>query len=308
MSRLALEAVNLSKTFPGGIVGVNDLNLQVHRGAVFGLIGRNGVGKTTTLRLLMGLLRADRGTALVMGREMATADRAFRSRVAYVSQFQQMHAWMTVGELCRYASHFYDSWDNDTARRLAKNWDLPWDRQIGLLSGGQQRKAAILTAFAARPEILLLDEPAAGLDAVARRELIDAIIELLAREGGCTVLFSTHIISDLERVAEYVGIMDHGHVASSIRLDDLLQSTRRVQVVFDTPVPPAGFVIPGALRQEISGPVVTAVVRIENGLQLESIRQMPGVRMQVFPLPLEEVFIEFARQEKPQSNEERSAA
>ena len=293
MNDLAIEARDLSKSFAGGVVAVNGLDLTVPPGVVYGLIGRNGAGKTTTIRMLMGLLRPNRGAARVLGADLWTAPRAVRARVAYVSQQQQLHAWMTAEELCHYASHFYERWDQPYARDLARRFDIPWEQQVGLMSGGEQRKVSILLAFAARPDVLLLDEPAAGLDPIARRELIDEIVDVLSRVEDCTVLFSTHIISDLERIAEHVGIMDRGRIVTSARLDDLQSRTKRVQVIIDDERP--GFVlppIPGTIRSKVEGPVLTAVVRLESEAQLDEVRRIPGVRVNVFPVGLEEIFID----------------
>ena len=292
MAELAIEARDLSKTFPPNVVAVNALDLKAPAGCVYGLIGRNGAGKTTLIRLLMGLLRADRGSARLLGMDMWTATRPQRARVAYVAQAQQLHAWMTVGELCHYAGSFYDKWDRRYARALAKRFELPWERQAGLLSGGQQRKLAVLLAFAARPEVLLLDEPAAGLDPIARRELIDEIIEIIAAGNGTTILLSTHIISDLERIAEIVGIMDRGRIVRQTALADLQSRTRRVQVIFGAAGPPADFTIPGAIRSRTAGAVVTAIVDLTSDTQLDSVRALPGVRVSEFPLGLEDIFIE----------------
>lgn len=301
MVDLAIEARDLCKVFPDDVVAVNGLDLEVPRGTVYGLIGRNGAGKTTTLRLLMGLLRPTRGEARVLGADLWSAGSEIRSRVAYVSQAQQIHEWMTLEELCFYASHFYPDWDRAHARSLSDRFGLAWQRQVGLMSGGEQRKAAIVVAIAARPEVLLLDEPAAGLDPIARRELVDEIVDVVSRDEECTVLFSTHIISDLERVAEHVGIVDRGRMVSSSRLDDLQNSTKRVQVIFEGKGPAPDFSIPGALRSETAGPVVTAVVRLASDAQLDELRRMPGVRVNVFPLGLEDIFIELFGTESGES-------
>ncbi|MEK7676983.1 MAG: ABC transporter ATP-binding protein [Verrucomicrobiota bacterium] len=292
MRQTVIEAANLTKTFAGEVVAVSGLDLQVERGTVYGLIGRNGAGKTTTLRLLMGLLTPSQGTAEILGQDLRTASLSERSRVAYVSQSQQLPGWMTLNELCRYASHFYPKWDFSLAVDLARRWDLNGDRSIAQLSGGEQRKAAILVALAPRPEVLLLDEPAAGLDPAARRELINELIDLLSQGHGCTVLFSTHILSDLERIAEWVGILDRGRLLVNGRLDELQSRMQRVQIIFPGDAPPLTVSIPGAVSCQVSGPVVTAVTQLVDAEHLESIRRWPGVRVQVFPLGLEEIFIE----------------
>lgn len=292
MNEWVIQAKDVTKTFPGGVVAVSALDLQVERGTFYGLIGPNGAGKTTCLRLLMGLLRPDHGTARVLGADMSAASRAIRARVAYISQAQHLPGWMTLSDLFRYVSHFYDGWDDSYAREFARRWGLVEERRIAQLSHGEQRKAAIIAALASRPEVLLLDEPAAGLDPIARRELIEELVSHMTRADGCTVLFSTHIISDLERVAESIGIMDRGRLMCSSRLDDLQSNTRRIQIIFDGDAPPPRFTVPGSLSCRISGPVLSAVTRIADTEYIESLRRTPGLRVQVFPLGLEEIFIE----------------
>jgi ABC-2 type transport system ATP-binding protein len=288
----AIITQNLAKTFPGNVAAIHDLDLRVATGSVYGLIGRNGAGKTTAMRLIMGLLRRDHGEATVLGRDLWTADRAHRARCAYVSQEQRLPSIRTIDDLCRSCVYFYERWDPDYARNLAKRWGLTWDRQLGVMSGGERRKVAILLALACRPEVLLLDEPAIGLDPIARRELIDELVEALGRGDGCTVLFSTHIITDLERIAESIGIMDRGCLLTAGRLDEFQSRTRRVQVIFPGGTVPDGFTIPGTLRSQIAGPVWTAVVRLASEAVLDQVRSIPGVRVQEFPLGLEEIVIE----------------
>jgi ABC-2 type transport system ATP-binding protein len=182
----AIEIRNLRKIFFGNLVAVDGLNLDVPRGAVYGLIGRNGAGKTTTLRILMGLLRPAQGTAKVLGHNLWRASSVVREAVAYISQTQRLHDWMTLDEFFIYLGFFYKKWDSDYARNLASRFELPLDRQIRMMSGGEQRKASILLALAPHPEVLIMDEPAAGLDPIARRELIDILIETLSDDDGCT--------------------------------------------------------------------------------------------------------------------------
>jgi ABC-type multidrug transport system ATPase subunit len=292
MSAAVIEARGLTKTFSGGIVAVKDLHLAVERGAVYGMIGRNGSGKSTTLRLLLGLLQPDQGSASILGHDFWRAPHSARERAAYVSQSQRLPGGLTLEDLCRCQQRFNRRWDPDHARSLAKRWELPWKRPVGSLSDGEQRKAALLTAFAGRPEVLVLDEPAAGFDPVARRELVDQILEALTQGDGCTVLLSTHLIGDLERMADHIGILDRGRVALSARLEDLLNETRRVQVIFDAEEAPAHFAIPGALRVHRTGAVLNAIVRWTSENELDALRASTGARIQVFPINLEEIFME----------------
>jgi len=175
---------------------------------------------------------------------------------------------------------------------LARRFELPADRPVASLSGGQQRKAAMVLAFGARPEVLLLDEPGAGLDPVARRQSIDAIIETLGDESGCTVLLSTHILADLERIATRIGFLAAGRLVRESDLDDLKERYRRVQVIFGEGGPPAGFRLPGAVRQRTEGAVVSGVVELGDPAELESLRRIPGARVSEFSLGLEDLTIE----------------
>jgi ABC-2 type transport system ATP-binding protein len=282
----------LTKTF-GGVVAVNGLDLKVERGSVYGLIGRNGAGKTTTLRLLAGLLRADSGEALLLGQDWWQASPLDRQRVAYVAQSGRPPDWMTLTDLSRYSAHFFERWDHGLAHELAERWELPWNRPLGRLSGGHQRLASLLSALSARPDVLILDEPAAGLDPVVRKDLLRSLVEALMRTDGCTVVLSTHLLADVERLATHVGIMEHGRIVGSGSVEDWQRTMRRVQVVFPGREIPTGVEIPGVIREQRLGPVLTGILRISSVHQLDEIRAMEGVRVNVFPLTLEELFVEW---------------
>ena len=135
----AIQLRNLTKTFPGGLVGVSGLNLEIRPGTVYGLMGRNGAGKTTTIRLLMGLLRPDKGDARVLGEDLRQANRALRARISYVSQSEQMPGWMTLRDLSRYVGNFYEKWNQSFAEDLAIRWGISSLQPVGNLSGGEQR-------------------------------------------------------------------------------------------------------------------------------------------------------------------------
>ncbi len=293
--KAAIQLRNLIKTFPTGTVGVAGLNLEIPAGTVYGLMGRNGAGKTTTIRLLMGLLRPDEGEALVLGRSMWDAPRSLRGRVSYVSQSEQMPGWMCFRDLSRYVGNFYDHWNKAFAEDLAIRWGVSSLRPLATLSGGEQRKAAIILALAPEPDVLILDEPAAGLDPVSRRELISEVVSVLSRQTDATILFSTHIISDLERVAERVGIIEKGHLVLNRPLDELQGCFRRVQVIFPGESAPPRFNIPGAKKCTFAGPVVSGVTEFFDAEHVEALKRWPGVRVQTFPIALEEIFLELCR-------------
>jgi ABC-2 type transport system ATP-binding protein len=292
MSEPVIEARGLTKTYRDGITAVKDLDLVVSRGAVYGLIGRNGSGKTTALRLILGLLRPDRGAANILGWDFWQAPRQVRQRVAYVSQTQRLPGGMTLEDLCRCLKQFNQKWDQDHALALARLWNLPWKRPVDRLSNGEQCRAALLLAFAGRPEVLVLDEPAAGFDPVARRDLINQILDAITQSDGCTVLLSTHVIGDLERVADHIGIIDRGRLALSAPLENLLNQTKRVQLIFGTETLSARFTMPGALRVRREGVVLNALVRWGNGTEPDMLRASTDARIQVFPVSLEEIFME----------------
>lgn len=291
MTQPAFVTRAVRKSFPGGVLALDGFDLSVPAGSFFGLLGRNGAGKTTALRILMGLLRPDSGESRILGADMREASREHRARVAYVAQLPRLYGRLSTAEHSRLLSRFYPRWDAALARELARRFEVDWERKFARLSGGEQRKAAVLLAFAARPAALVLDEPGAGLDPVARRELIDVLVDLLDRREGCSVVLSTHLTHDVERLAEHVGILHAGRMLRAEPLDRLKERIRRVQVVFEGE-PPADFAVPGALRTERAGSVVTAIAELESEEPLERMRATCGARVDLFGLELEDIFIE----------------
>lgn len=290
MGEPVLHARGLVKTF-GGVVALNGLHLQVGRGEVMALVGRNGAGKTTAMRILLGLTRADAGTAHILGKDWWEAGAADRQRVAYVSQQGQPPGWMTLGEMGRMSARFFARWDSGLARELAGRWEVPWDRPLGRLSGGHQRLAALAWALATRAEVLLLDEPAAGLDPVSRRDVMRGLVDALMRTEGCTVLLNTHVLADVERLATHVAVLQQGSVVATAAVEEWQRTMRRVQVVVPGQEVPPGLEVPGTLRSHRSGPVLTALARVTDDAQLGPVRALPGVRVHVFPLTMEEWFV-----------------
>ena len=195
----------------GNKTALNDLSLTVPRGGVFGLIGGNGAGKTTVIKHILGLLKAQTGTVRVFGLDPVANPVGTLGRIGYLSENRELPDWMCVCELMRYTQAFFPNWDEAYAEELRQAFDLDPKARIKTLSRGQRACAGLLVALAHRPELLVLDEPSSGLDPVVRRDILGAIIRTIADEGR-TVLFSSHLLDEVERVADRVAIIHQGRI------------------------------------------------------------------------------------------------
>jgi ABC-2 type transport system ATP-binding protein len=231
---VVLRASGLKRAF-GKVCAVDGLDLSVREGEIYGFLGANGAGKTTAIRLLMGIIKPDKGTIELLGeRTRRTTIRQKRS-IGYVSQEQTFYPWMTARALGRFVGGFYPTWDAAEFDRLLRVLDVPPDRKASQLSGGMRVKLALALALAPRPALLILDEPTSGLDPLGRREFLD-IIQRQARVYHRTTFFSSHIIGEVERVADRIGIIHHGKMRYEGDLDSLRSSVRLVR--FRAPIPP----------------------------------------------------------------------
>jgi ABC-2 type transport system ATP-binding protein len=225
------EVSRLTRKF-GDKVALHELSLVVPRGGVFGLIGGNGAGKTTLLKHLLGMLRAESGTVRVLGLDPVEQPVGVLGRVGYLSEDRDLPNWMRVRELIRYTQAFYPNWDEKYAEELRDAFDLDPKARVNNLSRGQRARAGLLVALAHRPELLILDEPSSGLDPVVRRDILGAIIRTIADEGR-TVLFSSHLLDEVERVADRVAIIHQGRILLTSSIDEIKETHRRLTLRFD---------------------------------------------------------------------------
>ena len=246
----------LSRRF-GPKLALDGVNLHVPRGAVFGLVGANGAGKTTLIKHLLGLLKPQAGTVRVFGRDPVADPVGVLSRVGYLSEDTDLPGWMRIDELMRYTAAFFPGWDREYAQRLRRDFALEPHQKVKHLSRGQRSRAGLVAALAYRPDLLVLDEPSSGLDPIVRRDIVGAVIRTVAEEGR-TVLFSSHLLDEVERVSDYVALLAHGRVVYAGPLDDLKAGHHRLTVQFDgfRPQPPA---LAGALAWEGEGREWTAL-------------------------------------------------
>jgi len=196
---------------------------------VTGLLGKNGAGKTTLIKCALGLHRLDEGSAEIFGEPTWTLSAEAKSRLAYVPQEVSLLPHMRIKQLVKYTSAFYPKWNQDLVEKLIREWELDRESRVGPMSQGQQQKLALILALGHEPELLVLDEPAASLDPAARRQFLSEILEV-AIDGERTVLFSTHITSDLERVADRVAIIKSGRVLLNEELASLKDSIKRIRI------------------------------------------------------------------------------
>jgi ABC-2 type transport system ATP-binding protein len=217
-----INVSELTRRF-GGRTALDSVSLSLPRGGVYGLVGANGAGKTTLIKHILGLLQAETGSVRVFGVDPVADPVTVLSRIGYLSEENDLPGWMRVDELIRYSRAFYPSWDDGYAEALRRSFALDPAAKIKTLSKGQKARAGLLIALAYRPELLVLDEPSSGLDPIVRRDILGAVIRTIADEGR-TVLFSSHLLEEVEQVADHVTMIKDGRIVLSESLDALKHS------------------------------------------------------------------------------------
>jgi ABC-2 type transport system ATP-binding protein len=208
---------------------LSQLRMRVPHRSVYGFLGPNGAGKTTTIRLLLGLLRAQAGRITVLGEAMPQSHVSVLARTGYVPERPHLYPSLTVGEAIAFHSAFYPSWDAQWAGELRDQFGLRHDQRISAMSKGETGKLLMLLALAQRPQLLVLDEPTDGLDPVVRRDILSALLEYVT-EREATVLISSHLVHELERVCDWVGLMDHGRLVAELPMHDFKNGLKRLRV------------------------------------------------------------------------------
>ena len=228
-----IAIAGLSRQF-GVKTALDEVSVYVPRGSVLGLVGENGAGKTTLIKHLLGVLKAESGTVRVFGLDPVVDPVGVLSRIGYLSERRDLPGWMQVGEYLRYSQAFYPGWDHAYAEKLLTQFHLDRRQLIKTLSQGQQAKTGLLCAIAYRPELLILDEPSSGLDPVVRRDILEAIVQAVAQEGR-TVIFSSHLLDEVERVADHIIMLHAGRVVLNGRTDEVRQAHISAVLSFETP-------------------------------------------------------------------------
>jgi ABC-type multidrug transport system ATPase subunit len=293
-----IETVGLAKCYKN-VVALDGLSLAVPAGSIYGLLGQNGAGKTTAIKILMGMVHPSAGAAKIFGlpADQSAASVAIRQRTGFVNDERDLYDFMTVAQLIAFTASFFPSWRADLAARYVRGFDLPESRAVKALSRGARTKLALLLAFCRGAELLILDEATSGLDPLAAEEVLQVLVGHVANEG-VTVFFSSHHIAEIEQVADHVAIIDRGRNVLAGALDDLREAYRRIEFVFDGEAPPLQFQSPGVARVERNGRVLSVLASSGTEQIIAEARAQGSVSAQARPVTLKELFLDIATRER----------
>ena len=275
----------------GDTLALDGVSLEVSPGSIFALLGRNGAGKTTALKCLLGFLKPTRGRAVVLGHDSTRMPPELRERIGYVSEGQKLVGWMRVRQLVAFQKASFASFDADLCAGYLKRLDLPGKRRVFQLSRGMRAQLALALALSTRPELVVLDDPAMGLDAVVRREFLEVMIDLIQEEGR-TLLFSSHILTDVERVADRVAILDRGVLRIDAPLETIKERIRRYRALFDGDAPPVPE-MPGLVRGRRRRNELVLTVVDGNGVVDRTCTGLGARSVESERLSLEDLFIDY---------------
>ena len=294
---MVIETQGLAKEYHRSFA-VRDLDLAVPEGSISAFLGPNGSGKTTTIRMLLGLARPSAGSGFVFGQAISddAASVKIRQRTGYVGEDKRLYGYMTVEQILDFVRSVYPKWNRDRERELLERFDLPLDRKCKKLSKGTRTKLALVLALCRGAELLILDEPSEGLDPGGVEQLLEALIQATAE--GTTVFFSTHQISEVERVADRVFIMNRGRLLFQSAMEEMRENCRRIHFAFPGRAPAEEMWVDGVQRLRTEGHVLSVVA---NG-NIQSIaqrgRDLGAISVDAQPISLREVFLECVEEDR----------
>lgn len=290
MSDFVIETHGLTK-FYGARQVVAPLDIAVPRGSIFGFLGRNGAGKSTTIRMLMGLVSPTRGSATVLGEDCQNLSPEARARIGYLAEGHQVYGWMTVQECGAWQARFYPRWNDAIFQGVVEHFRLKPNTLAKNLSRGERTGLCLALTLAPEPELLILDDPALGLDPVARRSLLQSML-YVTRRADRTILFSSHLLSDVERVADRIAILHGGVLRASCTLETFRERVRQVALHFSGPVPNLPE-IPGLLHRFRTEDEVVLTLANYTGEMQRQLETLGADRITPVPLGLEDAFIDY---------------
>jgi ABC-2 type transport system ATP-binding protein len=296
MPELIIETKKLKKNY-GGNAAVDGIDLGVERGSIHGFLGRNGSGKTTTIKMLLGLTYPTSGEARVFG--MRPEDRKegvrIRQRVGFVSEDKGLYDCVKVGQMIAFTRSFFPNWDREMEERLIALFELPLKQSVKKLSKGMRTKLALLVALPRRADLLVLDEPTEGLDPAITEDVLQLLVGMAA--GGTTIFFSSHQLSEVEQIADHISIIESGRIVVNGVLDDLKDNYRRIHVVFEQEAPEQLLTAAGAAQFRRDARSLTVFAERDVETIVDQAYLHNAVSVDVAPVTLKEIFLECARGE-----------
>jgi len=272
---------------------VDGLELRIAQGTVYGLLGRNGSGKSTAIKMMLGMVHPDRGRAELFGEEASRLRPQTRARIAYLAEGHPLYRWMTDGEAVRFARACSPTWNDVLAEQILDHFALARRAKIRRLSNGERAQVSLALAVSTEPELLILDDPTLGLDTVVRRDFLESLIQIIQRRGR-TIFFSSHILGDVERVADRIGILVDGVLRVDCPTDHFKDSIRKVVLEFAR-TPPEFPDCPGLVSRRAVGRKLELVLVGYNDGHRELAESLQPASIEVIELNLEDAFIEYTR-------------
>ncbi len=288
MSDLPVEVRQLGRRF-GKTQALDNVDFRAEKGKVYGLVGANGAGKTTLIKHIMGLLRAKSGSVQVFGQNPVHHPESVLSRIGYLSENRDIPDWMTIEELMRYTQAYHEHWDVAFADELLNTFDLDQSKKIRELSRGMRAQVALVNAVAHRPELLILDEPSSGLDAVVRMDILNAVVRTISNEGR-TVIFSSHLLEEVERMSDHVTMIHQGKVALDGPLESLGSAHHSCIIRFEDSLNSKPL-LPNALSTAGEGRSWTIIHTGSADEFSATVKQLDGEIVESRNATLEEIFI-----------------
>jgi ABC-2 type transport system ATP-binding protein len=286
-----IETTELSKDY-GKHEAVKRLTIAVQGGSVCAFLGQNGAGKSSTIKMLLGMTHPTSGTGTVFGHRIENERESLliREQAAFVAEDKRLYEYMTVSEILCFTRSFFPQWDDALERELLQRFELPRGRKIRQLSKGMRTKLALLLGFARRCRLLILDEPTEGLDPVAIEDVLQIVVSLAAQ--GTTVFFSSHQIAEVEQVADHLLMIDSGTLVLDAPIDQVKEQYRRIEAVFPEPVEERDFRLPGVERVQLEGRTVSLFASRNLEAIIEHIRMLRAGNIDVLPVSLKEIFLQ----------------
>lgn len=288
---LAIETVNLTKEF-NSFKAVDGLNLEVPEGSVFGFLGPNGSGKTTTIRMLLGIIRATSGKGEILGFDIFKDSLKIRAKTGYMSEVPDMYGYMTGEELIKFCRGFYPSWEDELVKKYSGLFNLPLKNKISSLSKGMKSQLALIIALAPNPSLLILDEPTSGLDPIKRVQFLNIIIKEIVSSGK-TVFFSSHLLSDVERVCDQVAFLKEGRLIKTASMDKLKTQEKVIRAVFQKEPKAELFERPGIKKVEREGNGYLIFVDDHFEDIFDECKKVPHFLLEIIDQNLEDLFIDY---------------